>query len=100
MLTLAIDLESGPVHEVGAIVFDQSRVPTGQRADEKALRETVEAHIRSGDVAVVSKLRAAGTAVNEALEAAGLAPAIPTTAFRTDKKRTVLDVTYEIAPKV
>jgi len=97
-LTLDITVDAGAQHVVGAVSFEQDSVPAADRIDAKLLASTIETHIRAGDVAAVSKMRAAGGALNALLAGAGLAEATPITSFRKAPGGAALDVTYVISP--
>lgn len=105
-LTLDVDIDAGTEHRVGTIGFDTSAVPAGS-VKKAALEAAAASHIKTGDVAAMSHLKAATVAVNDVLAEAGLSPAIPETAFRTDKPKgkgkasaevDVVDITYRVVP--
>lgn len=105
-LTLDVDIDAGTEHRVGTIGFDTSAVPAGS-VKTAALEAAAASHIKTGDVAAMSHLKAATIAINDVLAEAGLSPSIPETAFRIDKPKgkgkastevNVVDITYRVVP--
>jgi len=105
-LTLDVDIEAGTEHRIGTIGFDTTAVPAGS-VKTSALEAAAAKHIKTGDVAAMSRLKAATIGVNDVLAAAGLSPSIPETAFRIEKGKgktktstevDVVDITYRVVP--
>lgn len=105
-LTLDVDIDAGTEHRVGTIGFDTSAVPAGS-VKTAALEAAAASHIKTGDIAAMSHLKAATLAINDVLAEAGLSPSIPETAFRIDKSKgkgkastevDVVDITYRVVP--
>lgn len=96
-LTVDVTVDAGQPHVIGTISFEQASVPEGNRVDTKLLSSTIAAHIRTGDVAAVSKIQAAGSELNAVLIDAGLAPAIALTNSRETPGGAALDLAYTIS---
>lgn len=71
-MTVDVEAVAGPRHVIGELAFDQSAVVKSKRTNEKALRRTLAAVAKPGDVATPAKLQALGDAVRTALREAGI----------------------------
>lgn len=97
-MTLDVAVTTGPMHVFGAVRFDQSAVPVGQRLRERDLVRATSAHVKAGAPAVDSALLAAAAAVRAVAGQAGLG-AIEIDASRRERGKDVaLELTYRLSP--
>lgn len=94
-VVLTVVADAGELHRVGAIHFDQSQVAADKRADEAKLLEVVSAELKAGDVASISKMKAARDRLNALLKIMSLPEAQAESKF-DDSQSGVLDLTFII----
>lgn len=97
-MTLDVAVTTGPMHVFGAVRFDQSAVPVGQRLRERDLVRATSAHVKAGAPAVDSALLAAAAAVRAVVGQAGLGPIEIDATRRERGKDVALELTYRLSP--